>query len=62
MSTTLGKRRREQAKQERRQAKEARRAQRQLEKAVLPRSSDHEDPDLAGMLPGPQRPRDQDVR
>ncbi len=56
--TTMGKRHREHAKQMRRQAKDARRIQRKMEKTARPRSSDQEDSDLAGMVPGPQRARD----
>jgi len=57
-TTTLRKRQRQQTQQERRQDKAARREQRSLEKLALPLSADHEDPDLKGMVPGPQRPRD----
>ncbi|HEX9580333.1 MAG TPA: hypothetical protein VF970_04430 [Gemmatimonadales bacterium] len=55
---TQAKRRRELAKQEKRQAKEERRAQRKAEKALNgPRAlAPGEDPDLAGIVPGPQRP------
>jgi len=59
MSSTIRKRQREQARQERQQEKDARRAQRKVDKPLPPRSNDQADPDLAGMVPGPQRPRDE---
>ncbi len=62
MSSTLRKRHREQVRHERQQGKEARRAQRKMENPTLSRSSGQEDPDLAGMTPGPQRLRDEDAR
>jgi len=55
---THAKRQRERAKQEKRRAKEERRALRKEEKtrkAEQLRDSD-EDPDLEGIVPGPQRP------
>ena len=57
---TQAKRRRERAKQEKRKAKEEKRALRKelkAEKAQQARDSD-EDPDLAGIVPGPQPPID----
>lgn len=54
MSTTIKKRHREQTRQERQQNKDARRAQRKTEKSALPPSDAQEDPDLAGMIAGPQ--------
>ena len=56
--TTLAKRTRERDKQMKRKEKESRRAQRNEEKraVVRPSPSDGEDPDLAGMYPGPQAP------
>lgn len=53
---TLAKRDREKAKQAKQKEKEARRMQRKEEKKAGPRSRDGEDPDLAGMVPGPQAP------
>jgi hypothetical protein len=57
---TLAKRARERAKQAKQKEKEVRRAQRKEEKKTLPRPDarpdDGEDPDLAGMTPGPQAP------
>jgi hypothetical protein len=61
MSSTIRKRHREQARLERQQEKEARRAQRKMEKPALPRPSVQEDPDLAGLVPGPQRRRDEEI-
>ena len=56
MSTTIKKRHREQNRQERQQNKDARRAQRKAEKPVSAASDGQEDPDLAGMVAGPQDP------
>ena len=56
MSTTIKKRHREQTRQERQQTKEARRAQRKTEKPVSASPDGQEDPDLAGMVAGPQDP------
>jgi hypothetical protein len=53
MSTTIKKRHREQTRHERQQNKEARRAQRKTQKPAAP-SGGQEDPDLAGMVAGPQ--------
>jgi hypothetical protein len=53
---TLAKRDRERAKQAKQKEKEARRAQRKAEKVPILRPKDGEDPDLAGMRPGPQPP------
>ncbi len=55
---TLSKRDRERAKLQKRQEKEARRVQREEEKKLHPRDASGEDPDLAGMRPGPQPPLD----
>jgi|APFre7841882590_1041340.scaffolds.fasta_scaffold25027_3 hypothetical protein len=56
MSTTMKKRHREQTKYERQQNKDARRAQRKTEKPVSAPLQGREDPDLAGMIAGPQDP------
>jgi len=56
MSTTIKKRHREQTRQERQQNKDARRAQRKTEKPASADSDGQEDPDLAGMVAGPQDP------
>ncbi|HLZ34311.1 MAG TPA: hypothetical protein VKP13_09845 [Nitrospira sp.] len=62
MSSTIRKRQREQVRHERQQEKETRRSQRKTDKPLLPRSVDQEDPDLKGMVPGPQRLRDETDR
>ena len=54
--TTVAKRTRERDKQAKQKEKAARRAQRSEEKRTVVRSKDGEDPDLAGMIPGPQEP------
>ena len=56
--TSLRKRLRQQGQHERQQEKITRREQRKVEKTVLPRSVGQEDPDLEGMVPGPQRSRE----
>lgn len=50
------KRGRELAKQARRKEKADRRAERKEAKANAPKPADGEDPDLAGIQPGPQAP------
>jgi hypothetical protein len=51
---TLEKRAKERARQEKRKQKEERRATAKAEKANAPRREDGEDPDIAGIIPGPQ--------
>ena len=53
---TLAKRARERAKQVKQKEKEERRALRKEEKKSTLRPDDGEDPDIAGMVPGPQEP------
>jgi hypothetical protein len=55
---TQAKRKRERAKQEKRKAKEERRALRKEQKALRAEQLDDsgDDPDLIGIVPGPQRP------
>lgn len=48
------KRARERARQERQKEKAARREEARERKSVVPRSSGSEDPDIAGIVPGPQ--------
>ncbi len=57
---THAKRQRERAKQEKRKAKQERRALRKEEKAqrAAELSNTDEDPDLEGIVPGPQEPLD----
>ena len=52
------KRERERAKLERRKEKDARRAEAKARRAAEPRPAGGEDPDIAGIVPGPQPPRD----
>ena len=51
---TLEKRAKERARQEKRKAKEERRASAKAQKANSPRREGEEDPDIAGIVPGPQ--------
>lgn len=51
---TLEKRAKERARQEKRRQKEERRATAKAEKAANPRQAGGEDPDIAGITPGPQ--------
>jgi hypothetical protein len=50
----MAKRARERARQERHQNKLARRAERRAEKQDRPDRASGEDPDIAGIVPGPQ--------
>jgi hypothetical protein len=52
------KRQKEFARKERKKQKAARRDQREREKAERPASEAGEDPDIAGIVPGPQPPLD----
>jgi hypothetical protein len=54
--TTNGKRDRERARQQKQREKEAQRVQRQANKRTPGRTSEVEDPDLAGLRWGPQEP------
>jgi len=53
---TFLKREREKARRERQQQKSARRAEASARKAATPSREDGEDPDIAGIRPGPQPP------
>ncbi|PYS01990.1 MAG: hypothetical protein DMG16_10650 [Acidobacteria bacterium] len=55
---TAHKRAREKAQQERQKEKAQRRAEARERRASAPRQTADEDPDLAGMRPGPQPPPD----
>ncbi|HEY2385107.1 MAG TPA: hypothetical protein VGK48_28355 [Terriglobia bacterium] len=55
---TAQKRAREKAQQERQKEKQQRRADNRERKANTPTANGDEDPDLAGMRPGPQPPPD----
>ena len=52
--TSVTKRQKEQARQQRRLQKEQRREQRAAEKGARPEGIGGEDPDIAGIVPGPQ--------
>ena len=54
MPTSFAKRQKEKNRIERRQEKEARRLQRKEEKSSRTRPEGGEDPDIAGIVPGPQ--------
>ncbi len=54
MATSFAKRQKEKNRAEKRQEKEARRVQRKEERANRPRREGDEDPDIAGIVPGPQ--------
>jgi hypothetical protein len=55
---TAAKREREKALSERRQQKAARRQDAKVRKASQPRPTDGVDPDIEGIVPGPQPPAD----
>jgi hypothetical protein len=54
------KRRKEEARKERQRLKAVRRAERAAEQRQPPDLKPGEDPDIAGIVPGPQPPRDED--
>jgi hypothetical protein len=56
---SINKRNREQARRDKAKEKEERRAQRALEKSNRPDVADGEDPDIAGIIPGPQPRQDE---
>jgi hypothetical protein len=56
MPTTPSKRQKEKNRQDRQRDKEKRREQRRLDRANTTRPADGEDPDIAGIVPGPQPP------
>jgi len=51
---TLEKRAKERARQEKRKQKEERRASAKVQRAANPKGGGAEDPDIAGIVPGPQ--------
>lgn len=55
---SINKRNREQAKREKQQEKAARRRERARDRQERGEKNDGEDPDLAGIVPGPQPPRE----
>jgi hypothetical protein len=54
------KRRKEETRRERQRLKAARRAERAVEQREQPDLKPGEDPDIAGIVPGPQPPREED--
>jgi len=54
MSISLNKRLKEKARQEKQQDKAAKRVQRKLERTQREPTAPGEDPDIAGIVPGPQ--------
>jgi hypothetical protein len=58
MPTTPAKRQKEKNRQDRQRDKEKRRELRRHQRANMTRPTDGEDPDIAGIVPGPQPPRE----
>jgi hypothetical protein len=58
MPTTPAKRQKEKNRQDRQREKEKRREERRHERANQARPVGDEDPDIAGIVPGPQPPRE----
>jgi len=58
MPTTPAKRQKEKNRQDRQRDKQVRRDQRRQERANQTPSAGGEDPDIAGIVPGPQPPRE----
>jgi hypothetical protein len=56
MPTTPAKRQKEKNRQDRQREKEKRREQRRQDRANAPPPANGEDPDIAGIVPGPQPP------
>ena len=52
--STFNKRQKERNRQDMARAKEAQRKERKAEKATRPKAEGGEDPDIAGIVPGPQ--------
>ena len=61
MATSFGKRQREKNRQEKRREKENRRVQRKEDRANRPPTEGAEDPDIAGIVPGPQPPLEDSI-
>ncbi len=53
---SINKRQKERQRQDKQREKEAKRQQRRAEKAQRPESAEGVDPDIAGIVPGPQPP------
>ncbi len=58
MPTTPAKRQKERNRQDRQRDKERRREQRRHDRVNVARPANGEDPDIAGIVPGPQPPRE----
>ena len=58
MPTSFAKRQKEKNRQDKRREKEARRLQRKQDRENRPAASGDEDPDIAGIIPGPQPPQE----
>lgn len=58
---SIAKRERERARQQRQKEKAEKRAQRAADKLQRPQSDEGVDPDIAGIVPGPQPPQTDDV-
>jgi hypothetical protein len=56
---SINKRQKERQRQDKQREKEAKRQQRRHEKAQRPSSEGGVDPDIAGIVPGPQPPADE---
>ncbi len=61
MPTTPAKRQKEKNRQDKQRDKDARREQRKHERANRPETAGGEDPDIAGIVPGPQPLPDEDA-
>ncbi|MCL2777797.1 MAG: hypothetical protein FWD73_07315 [Polyangiaceae bacterium] len=55
---SVNKRQKERQRQERQREKNAKREERKRDKASRPETESGEDPDIAGIVPGPQAPPD----
>jgi hypothetical protein len=55
---SVNKRQKERQRQERQREKNAKREERKRDKASRPEAESGEDPDIAGIVPGPQAPPD----
>jgi len=60
--STFKKRQKEIARQQKQQGKQARRLQKKEERGEIPPSAPGEDPDIAGIRPGPQPRQDDDFQ
>jgi hypothetical protein len=58
VNPSVGKRQKERARQDRAREKAEKRKQRRQDQATRPVGAPGEDPDLAGIVPGPQPPRE----